>query len=475
MWTLSFSTSLRALASAVAGLPSLSSRMTSTFRPAICQPFSCQYSSQPEYMSLPAAAIAPVSGEMKPILIGPWAKASPAVRFHAVTTRNARITVRIAPSRAGSIPVRDRKLVGREERNDLGAARRHDHFFLDASRGHPVGRWTVGLDGEHHPGLQLHRVVERVQPADDRPLVQTEADPVAEVEAEGGHLAVEADLLRFRKRARDLVGGDTGLDERDRLVHPFARLLVSGDLRLRRASHAEGAVVASPVADEGHDDVEERLIARADDPVGEVVRMRAAALARDRIDRLDAVRAHLVEALGGQADDLVFARAGLERLEDVLVDAVDHRGGHVEQGQLVLALEHPRLEHHLLAVAYLDARLLQREEERRLDQVDAERHPGDAFGFQDVAKLDGRLLEEPGLRGDRATHADHARERLARRDLRRVEAMVPRGGAEVPDPGLAVAGQQAPARELVARPLADDGAGEIADVVLVEDEDRAEP
>src|SRR4029453_9571153 len=45
---------------------------------------------------------------------------------------------------------------------------------------------------------------------------------------------------------------------------------------------------------------------------------------------------------------------------------------------------------------------------------------------------------------------------------------------EVPDPGLAFARQQAPARELVARPLADDGPGQIADVVLVEDEDRAE-
>src|SRR5438093_3954980 len=52
--------------------------------------------------------------------------------------------------------------------------------------------------------------------------------------------------------------------------------------------------------------------------------------------------------------------------------------------------------------------------------------------------------------------------------------MVARGRTEIPDPRLAVAGQQAPARELVARPLADDGAGEIADVVLVEHEERAE-
>src|ERR1043166_2094419 len=57
---------------------SLSSRMTSSLRPAICQPLSSQNSSQPLYMSLPAWAMAPDSGARKPILIGPWANAAPA-------------------------------------------------------------------------------------------------------------------------------------------------------------------------------------------------------------------------------------------------------------------------------------------------------------------------------------------------------------------------------------------------------------
>src|SRR5262247_1868311 len=49
-----------------------------------------------------------------------------------------------------------------------------------------------------------------------------------------------------------------------------------------------------------------------------------------------------------------------------------------------------------------------------------------------------------------------------------------RGGAEVPHPRLAGAREQRPARELVARPLADHGARDVADVVLVEDEQRAQ-
>src|SRR5262245_60616638 len=131
MWTRSFSTSLRSFTSAVAGLPSLSSRTTSTLRPAICQPLSCQSSSQPPHTPLPAAAIAPLSGEMKPILIGPCAAAPPGTST-AVATNRSRIFGR---RMGGLVPVRDRKLLGGEERDDLGAARRHDDLLLDPCGG----------------------------------------------------------------------------------------------------------------------------------------------------------------------------------------------------------------------------------------------------------------------------------------------------------------------------------------------------
>src|SRR5437879_12704351 len=42
--------------------------------------------------------------------------------------------------------------------------------------------------------------------------------------------------------------------------------------------------------------------------------------------------------------------------------------------------------------------------------------------------------------------------------------------AEVPHPGLPVAGEELPARQLVACPFADHGARDVADVVLVEEE-----
>src|SRR3989454_3811084 len=161
--------------------------------------------------------------------------------------------------------------------SSLSALGHDDHLFLDARRRDAVGRRAVGLDREDHPGLELHRVVERVQPADDRPFVEAQPEPVAEVEAERGHLALEPDLRRLRKGPGDPVGRHARLDQRDRLVHPLARLLVGADLRRGRAADAEGAVVAGPVADERLDDVEEGLVARADESVGEVVGAGAAA------------------------------------------------------------------------------------------------------------------------------------------------------------------------------------------------------
>src|SRR5439155_8017307 len=112
--------------------------------------------------------------------------------------------------------------------------------------------------------------------------------------------------------------------------------------------------------------------------------------------------------------------------------------------QLILSLHHPRVELHLLTVADLLAQYLKREQERRLDQIDAERHAGHALGLEDLPNLFLRALEEPRLRRDGATHADHARQRLTLGDLRRIEPMVARGRPEGPDPRLARAGPQPP-------------------------------
>jgi len=178
-----------------------------------------------------------------------------------------------------SVWICDRQLFGGIKRDDLRALGRENHFFLDARSGDAVARGAVGFDREHHPCLQLDRLLERSEPRDQRPLMQAEPQPVAEVEAKGLHLARKADLLRLREGARDLVAGHPGLQEVDRLVHPLARLPVRSALRSRRTAYIERPVVTSAIAHERLDHVEEGLVAGADEAVGEVVRVRRAALA----------------------------------------------------------------------------------------------------------------------------------------------------------------------------------------------------
>src|SRR5438132_1523933 len=56
-----------------------------------------------------------------------------------------------------------------------------------------------------------------------------------------------------------------------------------------------------------------------------------------------------------------------------------------------------------------------------------------------------------------------------------IDAVMPRGGSEIPNPGVAGSGEQTIANQLVASPLSNDCAGDITDVVLVETQHRAQP
>src|SRR5262245_41653642 len=174
------------------------------------------------------------------------AGAAPIAMISAAAEMSDRIRIDSVPLAS----VGDRQFVGREQRDDLSALRGHDDFLLDARGGRAVAGRAVRLDREDHTRFELHRLLERVEPRDDRALVQAEAEPVTEVEPERRYLALEADVLRLRKTPGDAVRGDAGLDQLDGAIHPVASPLVGADLGRRRASHAERPVVAGPVADE---------------------------------------------------------------------------------------------------------------------------------------------------------------------------------------------------------------------------------
>ena len=244
---------------------------------------------------------------------------------------------------------------------------------------------------------------------------------------------------------------------------------------MRRAADDERAVVARPVAVVHVDDVEVRLVAGADQPVGEHVRVRAAALAGDRVDRLDELRAHLEQPLVRERDDVALTDAGLQELVDVLIDAVDHRARLRQQDELVGVLDLAREHHHLLPVADVDPRALQLEEHGGLGQVDAERHVADPVLLQHGADLLGRALLEADRRRDGSLQAGVAADRVRHVvELRELQTMRLRGRTEVPDPRRPGAGDQRVALTLVERPVADVGAGRVADVARLEQQHRAQ-
>src|SRR5919197_111512 len=90
-----------------------------------------------------------------------------------------------------SVGVRNWQLLCGVEGDHLGAVGGDDHLLLDARRRETVRGRAVGLQREDHALLDLRRVLQRVEPADDRPLVQPEAKAVAELQAERLYLIIE--------------------------------------------------------------------------------------------------------------------------------------------------------------------------------------------------------------------------------------------------------------------------------------------
>ena len=206
----------------------------------------------------------------------------------------------------------------------------------------------------------------------------------------------------------------------------------------RRPAHHERAVVAGPVAVEDVDDVEVGLVARPDQPVAEHVRMRAAAFAGDRVDRLDELRAHPEQAGVRHADDVGLAHPGLQHLEDVLIDAVDHGARLGQQHDLVGALDLAGVHHRLLAV---DTRSPAAWSARNTE-VSARSTPScsSATPSSSRARLDlahGARVQ-PGLRPDRALQPGVAADRvLARRTGAAAAAGAPSPPSRSPRSGAA--------------------------------------
>jgi len=156
-----------------------------------------------------------------------------------------------------------------------------------------------------------------------------------------------------------------------------------------------------------------------------------------------------------------------------VVRAIHHCGGRVEQRDLIAALDLARVQHRLLAVTHFNAEPLQLEQHRWFTDIHAERHVAYSVLIQHRLDLERGAAYQARVGRHSATQSDHAGVAASRLQPRRVNTMVGGGRAEIPQMRLAVAGQHCETAHLVASPLADVRASHVADVVVVEHQQRA--
>src|SRR5213082_2286627 len=89
-------------------------------------------------------------------------------------------------------------------------------------------------------------------------------------------------------------------------------------------------------------------------------------------------------------------------LVDHVIRAVHHRCRRIEQHDLVAALDLACIEQCLLAVTYVDPKVLQFEQHRRFDHIDPQRHVTDAVFIEHGLDLERRSLDQASDRGNRS-------------------------------------------------------------------------
>ena len=186
-------------------------------------------------------------------------------------------------------------------------------------------------------------------------------------------------------------------------------------------------------------------------PVGEDVRVRRAALARDRVDALDVLGAELEEHLVDERDAVVLAEA--RAASPCRARRRPRRPSRTPSSSSVISSCVLILRTSCISAwpsTTCDAGLLQREQHRQLDEVDAER----LVRAGRAPRARRGSSPRPTRRGPRPRRAASRCRRASarRREPRAVERVVPRGRAEVPQDRLAVLRQQAEADQLVDTP-----------------------
>src|ERR1700747_796160 len=142
--------------------------------------------------------------------------------------------------------------------------------------------------------------------ADHRLLPDGESDAMAILQGETRFLVGETELLGFGPYGGDFGGGATRPHQFDGSVQVITASLVRIDHGMGCVGDRETPVITGAVSHIGMQDVVINWVARAEHAVGEDVRMGIAALAGNRVDGFDVLRAKIIQNLADQANSFVL-------------------------------------------------------------------------------------------------------------------------------------------------------------------------
>src|SRR5580700_7495743 len=390
----------------------------------------------------------------------------PATRRRLVLARGSKRSVHGEVVRAGH-----HELFRRKARNDFVSSFRDHDLFFNPRRTPAVRRGPKRFEREHHPRLDFMRMLKRDQTANHRLLPNRETNSVSELQRECRFLVRETEFLSCRPDCGNFRGRAAWLNKRDSRVKILATPLVCIYHRVRGVPDRKAPVVTGPVAHVGMQDVVVNWIARAKHAIGKNVRVRAAALTRNRIHSFNIFGAEVVEHFAHKPDSLVFAHARLHRPIQLVVRCIHHHRRMIEQGNLILRLDDTRVRHELLAVHNGDPFALQCEQDRRLDNVNPQRLLMKSTLLELHFYFARNVFRASHLWRHRAAQQRDSRARTLAQP-RAILLMVPGSRPEVPKNGLIILGQQRESTDLVLCPGTDMRGCEIAHIVHVETQQR---
>src|SRR3972149_3519324 len=120
----------------------------------------------------------------------------------------------------------DHEIVGGEARDDLVTCFGDNNLFFDARRAPTICGWPISFKRKDHAWLDLGRMIERDESADDRLLPNRETNTMPVLQRECGFFIWETEFFGFWPQGRNLAGCTTRTNKFNRSIEIIAAAFI---------------------------------------------------------------------------------------------------------------------------------------------------------------------------------------------------------------------------------------------------------